>query len=98
MAYGSGKHHHCEVAVFGAGPYGLAVGAHLREADVDAIVFGEPMSFWRNSMPEGMKLRSPWRATHIADPNRDFTMDVYDSGRRMPRAHPVPLEEFVQYG
>ena len=49
-------------------------------------------------MPEGMKLRSPWRATHIADPNRDFTMDVYDSGRRMPRACPVPLKEFVQYG
>jgi cation diffusion facilitator CzcD-associated flavoprotein CzcO len=98
MAYGAGKHHHCEVVVVGAGPYGLAVGAHLREAGVDAIVFGEPMSFWRNSMPEGMKLRSPWRATHIADPNDNFTMDVYDTGRRMPRAYPVPLEEFVQYG
>ena len=98
MAYGSGNYHHCEVAVVGAGPYGLAVGAHLREAGVDVIVFGEPMSFWRQSMPQGMKLRSPWRATHIADPNRDFTMDVYDAGRRMPRAYPVPLEEFVQYG
>ncbi len=98
MAYRSGSYHHCEVAVVGAGPYGLALGAHLREAGVDVIVFGEPMSFWRQSMPQGMKLRSPWHATHIADPQRAFTMDVYDRGRRMPRAYPVPLEEFVQYG
>jgi hypothetical protein len=31
-------------------------------------IFGEAMSFWRANMPSGMKLRSPWVGTHIADP------------------------------
>ena len=54
-----------EVAVIGAGPYGLAVAAHLRDARIGVRVFGDPMSFWRDHMPKGMKLRSPWCATHI---------------------------------
>ena len=95
---GSGKTHHCEVAVIGAGPYGLAVGAHLKAAKVDVRVFGEAMSFWRRNMPTGMKLRSPWHATHISDPSGVLTIDDYDSAGRMPRTDPVPLEEFVSYG
>src|SRR5437879_5781884 len=67
----------CEVAVVGAGPYGLAVAAHLRSAKVDARVFGRPMSFWREQMPKGMKLRSPWIATHIADPGKRLSLDVF---------------------
>ena len=53
----------CEVAVIGAGPYGLAVAAHLRSAAIGTRVFGRPMSFWREHMPKGMRLRSPWVAT-----------------------------------
>ncbi|MGA7958471.1 MAG: NAD(P)/FAD-dependent oxidoreductase, partial [Xanthobacteraceae bacterium] len=53
----------CDVAIFGAGPYGLAAAAHLRAVNVSVRVFGEAMSFWRRHMPSGMKLRSPWIAT-----------------------------------
>ena len=35
----------CEVAVIGAGPYGLSVASHLRAADIETKVFGETMSF-----------------------------------------------------
>ena len=62
------------------------------------MVFGEAMAFWRRNMPEGMKLRSPWRATHIADPGGSLSLDVYDSSGRFPRTSPLPLEEFVAYG
>ena len=58
----------CDVAIIGAGPYGLAIAAHLRAANVPIRIFGEAVSFWRGNMPAGMKLRSPWIATHIADP------------------------------
>ena len=34
----------CEVAVIGAGPYGLAVVAHLKAAGVGVRTFGDPMS------------------------------------------------------
>ncbi len=95
---GSVGRERCEVAVVGAGPYGLAVAAHLKAANIDTLVFGEAMSFWRRHMPQGMKLRSPWHATHIPDPAGMLSMDVYDKERRLARTYPVPLEEFVQYG
>jgi FAD-dependent urate hydroxylase len=49
----------CEVAVIGAGPYGLSAGAHLKAKGISARVFGEPMEFCAKKMPEGMLLRSP---------------------------------------
>jgi cation diffusion facilitator CzcD-associated flavoprotein CzcO len=88
----------CEVAVIGAGPYDLSLAAHLKAAEIETMVFGEAMAFWRRNMPEGMKLRSPWRATHMADPGGSLSLDVYDSSGRFPRTSPLPLEEFVAYG
>jgi hypothetical protein len=88
----------CEVAVIGAGPYGLSLGAHLNSAGIDTRVFGKPMSFWRDHMPKGMKLRSPWPATHIADPDNLLTLDAYSSVSCMGRPDPLPLEDFVRYG
>ena len=88
----------CEVAVIGAGPYGLAVAAHLRAARIATRVFGKPMSFWRESMPKGMKLRSPWNATHIADPEGRFTLDAFVDRHGIAPQDQLPLEQFVLYG
>jgi cation diffusion facilitator CzcD-associated flavoprotein CzcO len=50
----------CDVAIIGAGPYGLAAAAHLNAANgIDIRVLGRPMSFWDEQMPRGMRLRSP---------------------------------------
>jgi NADPH-dependent 2,4-dienoyl-CoA reductase/sulfur reductase-like enzyme len=89
----------CDVAIIGAGPYGLAAAAHLHAADgLDIRVFGEPMSFWHEQMPRGMILRSPYVASNIADPERELTLDGYQEKtlRRLPQ--PVALEQFVDYG
>src|SRR5215467_11514422 len=67
----------CDVAIVGAGPYGLSTAGYLRKAGVETRVFGDPMSFWRDHMPAGMFLRSNWGASHIADPNKQFTLDSY---------------------
>jgi hypothetical protein len=88
----------CEVAVIGAGPYGLAAAAHLRAANVTTQVFGEPMGFWRQNMPKGMKLRSPWRASHIADPAKKYSLEAYTSEKGLRQTENFPLDEFVRYG
>jgi hypothetical protein len=86
------------VAIIGAGPYGLATAAHLRAANVPFRMFGDAVSFWRDNMPVGMKLRSPWGATHIADPGNRHTLDVYykQAGIDVPKL--LPVENFVGYG
>jgi FAD-dependent urate hydroxylase len=88
----------CEVAVVGAGPYGLSVAAHLDHAGVATRVFGEPMGFWRQNMPKGMMLRSPWRATHISSPDGAHSLAVYASAHNVDDTKLLPLEDFVGYG
>src|SRR5271155_1011497 len=87
-----------DVAIIGAGPYGLAVAAHLRAVNVSIRVFGEAMSFWRQNMPEGMKLRSPWIATHIADPFDRYRLDDYFAEAGLALPDQLPVENFIAYG
>ncbi len=88
----------CQFAVLGAGPYGMAVAAHLRAAGVDMRIFGKPMGFWADHMPKGMLLRSPWAGSHIGDPARALTLDRYEASLGQPLPRRVPLEDFVRYG
>src|SRR5689334_18785227 len=88
----------CQVAIVGAGPYGLSAAAHLRAAKIETRVFGEAMEFWSKQMPEGMLVRSIWEASHISDPRGALTLDAYvkEKGLKLPR--PMPLSDFIQYG
>ena len=88
----------CDVAIIGAGPYGLAAAAHLRAVNVSVRVFGEAMWFWRRNMPTGMKLRSPWIATHIADPLGRYRLDDYFGETGLPLPELLPVENFIGYG
>jgi hypothetical protein len=86
------------VAVIGAGPYGLAIAAHLNSAGIETRVFGETMGFWRKRMPKGMKLRSPWRASHIADHAATLTLDRFVETHGLERVENLPIEHFIAYG
>jgi hypothetical protein len=86
------------VAIIGAGPYGLAVAAHLRAAHIPIRVFGDALSFWRQHMPKGMLLRSPWIATHIAEPQNRYILDDYFAQAGLPVPKLLPVENFIGYG
>lgn len=86
-----------EVAVVGAGPYGLATAAHLRAAGRHVRVFGEPLEFWRTQTPVGMWLRSPYHGSNIGDPRAEFTLQDYERDTVAVR-RPIPVERFIQYG
>jgi len=88
----------CDIAVIGAGPYGLSAAAHLKAKGLRVRVFGEPMAFWADKMPAGMLLRSPREASSISDPAQAFTLEAYESASGIQPLAPLPLETFVAYG
>jgi len=89
----------CDVAIVGAGPYGLSAASHLRQIKgLTVSIFGEPMRFWRTAMPAGMLLRSAWTASHIADPDAALTLDAYKVSSGNHLAAPIALDRFVDYG
>src|SRR5215469_2683486 len=89
----------CDVAILGAGPYGLSAAAHLNTVKgMDVHAFGEPMSFWQGNMPAGMLLRSGWAATHIASPGETLSLDTFKQVTYARFSTPVPLDNFVNYG
>jgi FAD-dependent urate hydroxylase len=86
-----------DVAVVGAGPYGLAAAAHLQAGGLETQVFGEPMSFWRRHMPDRMLLRSSPTASSIADPERRLTLTRWSEAAGQPVKNPLPLDDFLAY-
>jgi lysine/ornithine N-monooxygenase len=89
----------CDVAIVGAGPYGLSAAAHLKAANgLDIRVFGEPMSFWERHMPKRMLLRSPLAGSHLSDPDKALTLQAYQSATGNAITAPLPLFRFIDYG
>jgi thioredoxin reductase len=90
-----------DVAIVGAGPYGLSIAAFLAARGIPFRIFGNPMSAWANQMPKGMRLKSEGFASSLADPKSQFTLAHYCRQEGLPyqdTEHPVPLETFIAYG
>jgi thioredoxin reductase len=90
-----------EVAIVGAGPYGLSIAAHLRSRSVPFRIFGPPMDTWISHMPKGMCLKSDGFASDLYDPDRSLTLKAFCAERGIPyndMGLPVRLETFTSYG
>ncbi|MDQ3762042.1 MAG: NAD(P)-binding domain-containing protein [Actinomycetota bacterium] len=90
-----------DIAIVGAGPYGLSLGAHLRAAGMPFRQFGLPMQLWRTAMPAGMFLKSQGFASNLSDPAGKHTLRAFceSTGREYADyGLPVALETFVAYG
>jgi lysine/ornithine N-monooxygenase len=87
--------------VVGAGPYGLAVAAHLLGGNQDVRVFGRVMSTWQGQMPQGMFLKSEAWASNISAPSGRATLRNFCQERGIAYARegwPIPIDTFVEYG
>ena len=86
-----------ELLVIGAGPYALSTAALARERDIETVILGRPMGFWREHMPEGMFLRSgpDW---HLDGAGVD-TLEAYLDDRqiRPGEVDPIPIGLFLDY-
>lgn len=90
-----------EVAIIGAGPYGLSLAAHLGAMGISFRIFGHPMSVWATQMPKGMKLKSEGFASSLSAPNGEFTLADYCRQHGLKYAdtgNPVPIQTFIDYG
>ncbi len=89
-----------DIAVIGAGPYGLSIAAHLRAKGHSYRVFGNSMESWRKFMPTGMILKSEPFASNLWDPDRRFTFTRYCTAQRIPYqpvGEPLSLALFLNY-
>jgi thioredoxin reductase len=90
-----------DVAIIGAGPYGLSIAAHLRARRVPFRIFGTPMSSWRNHMAAGTLLKSFGFASSLYDPGSTFTLAHFCQEQGLNYSDvidPVSIETFIAYG
>jgi FAD-dependent urate hydroxylase len=83
--------------IIGAGPYGLAVAASAKGNGLDYLLVGEPMSFWKDHMPEGMFLRSSWD-WHL-DSMNESTIEAFLDERGLSKEDVTPfsLTDYLDY-
>jgi hypothetical protein len=90
-----------DVAIIGAGPYGLSLAAFLAAAGIDFRIFGRPMDAWKNHMPQGMLLKSDGFASNLCNPDDSYPLSRFCEEQAIPyddERVPVSLSNFVDYG
>ncbi len=89
-----------DVAIIGAGPYGLSLAAQLAARGVSFRIFGKPLDTWRAHMPKDMLLKSEGFASSLSHPSPDSRLEAYCAARRIPYSDqdlPVSLDLFLEY-
>lgn len=86
-----------DVAIVGAGPYGLSIASHLTQRGVVHRIFGQPMHTWRHMFP-GMGLKSPDFGTNICTPERGYSFIEYCESHSKDYREPIAISLFAEYG
>lgn len=83
--------------IVGAGPFGLAMSAYATCRNIDHVVVGHPMEFWKSHMPHGMRLRSAcdWHY----DPFNEDTIERYlkTKGLNASDVEPLSVDFYLGY-
>jgi len=89
-----------DLAIIGAGPYGLTLAAHLQGAGLRFRVFGKTMESWKHRMPPGMLLKSHAWSSCLYHPEGKLTLEEFCRREGLDYAPTMltPLEVFASYG
>lgn len=86
-----------DLLIVGAGPFGLALATQAAHYQIEHLIVGKAMEFWRRHMPRGMFLRSAcdW---HL-DPLNVHTIDsfVNSQGKTARDVEPLSLDFYLSY-
>lgn len=89
-----------EVAIIGAGPYGLSLAAHFAELKIEHRIFGRPMQFWVQIADAADKryLKSYCFGTNLSAPSPGFSFSDYNTPRNLETFEPCSMANFAAYG
>lgn len=88
------------LAIIGAGPYGLSLAAHLGSKNIEHRIFGRPMQFWSDVARAGNEryLKSYCFGTSLSSPNPGFSLPEYNQPRGLETFEPCSMSNFADYG
>lgn len=86
-----------DVIIIGSGPFGISLAAHAVANSLDYKLFGYPMDFWKNQMPQDMFIRTPHDFVSFSDAKQELTIHKFaeDTGTRL--ITPLPRPIFIEY-
>jgi cation diffusion facilitator CzcD-associated flavoprotein CzcO len=89
-----------QVAIIGAGPYGLSLAAHLAARKVEHRIFGHPMLFWSQIAEAGGEryLKSYCFGANLSTPRTGFSFADYSGPRGLETFEPCSIGDFADYG
>lgn len=89
-----------EVAIIGAGPYGLSLAAHLAAQNIPHRIFGRPMQFWSQIAEAAGEryLKSYCFGTNLSAPTPGYSLADYNTPRNLETFEPCSMENFAEYG
>jgi FAD-dependent urate hydroxylase len=86
-----------DVIIIGSGPFGISLGAHAVENNLQYKLFGYPMDFWKNQMPQDMFIRTPHEFVSFSDAKDELTIQQYSEETGTELVTPLPRPIFVDY-
>lgn len=83
--------------IVGAGPFGLSLSAYCNHQNIENILVGKNMDFWKSNMPNGMYLRSSFD-WHL-DPFDKYTFEKFmkDNDLDLMENYPVSRDLYLKY-
>ncbi len=88
------------IAIVGAGPYGLSLAAHLAGKKIGHRIFGRPMQFWSQVAEAAGEryLKSYCFGTNLSAPEPGFSFADYNRPRNLETFEPCSMANFTAYG
>ncbi|WP_066363311.1 NAD(P)-binding domain-containing protein [Neobacillus drentensis] len=86
-----------DVIIIGSGPFGISLAAHAVSNNLKYKLFGYPMDFWSNQMPQEMFIRTPQDFVSFSDSNDRLTIHQFSEETGTELMTPLPRPIFVEY-
>ncbi|WP_157842710.1 NAD(P)-binding domain-containing protein [Bacillus alkalisoli] len=86
-----------DLIIIGSGPFGISLGAHAVANNLTYKLFGYPMEFWKNKMPQDMFIRTPHEFVSFSDQRDELTIQQFSEETGTELMTPLPRPIFVDY-